>query len=85
MTQEMQSVLLTTVNAPYQTCLNGSAHAAALSAGDVKSGQVNSFFMETPAEARQAFAKLHGVPESILVATAESFANRSSQRLAFLA
>ena len=85
MTQEMQSTLLTTVNAPYQTCLDGRALAAALSAGDVKLGQVNSFFMETSSEDQQAFAKLHGVPESVLIEAAESFANWSGQELTLLA
>ena len=85
MTHEMQSTLLTTVNAPYQTCLDGSALAAALSAGDIKLGQVNSFFMETSSEDQQAFAKLYGMPESVLVEAAESFANWSGQELALLA
>ena len=81
----MPSTLLTTVNAPYQTYLDGSALAAALSAGDVKLGQVNSFFMETTVKDQKAFAKLHGVPESVLVAVAESFANWSGQELELLA
>lgn len=85
MTHEMQSTLLTTVNAPYQTYLDGSALAAALSAGDVKLGQVNSFFTETSAEDQKAFAKLHGIPESVLVETAEAFADWSGQDLALLA
>ena len=85
MTQEMQSTLLTTVNAPYQTYLDGGALAAALSAGDVKLGQVNSFFMETSSEVQQAFAKLHGVPESTLIEAAESFADWSGQELTLLA
>ncbi len=85
MTQEMQSTLLTTVNAPYRTYMDGSALAAALCAGDVKSGQVNSFFMETSCEIQRAFAKLHGIPESVLVEAAESFANWSGQDLSLLA
>ena len=85
MTQEMQSTLLTTVNAPYQTSMDGSALAAALCAGDVKLGQVNSFFMETSSEDQKAFAKLCGMPESVLVETAESFASWSGQELALLA
>ena len=85
MTQEMQSTLLATVNAPYQTYLDGSALAAALSAGDVELGQVNSFFMETTVKDQKAFAKLHGVPGSVLVAAAESFADWSGHKPALLA
>ena len=83
--KEMQSLLLTTVNAPYRTRMDGRQLAAALSAGDVSLGQVNSFFMETTVKDQKAFAKLHGVPECVLVATAESFANWSGQKPALLA
>ena len=85
MMKEMQSTLLTTVNAPYQTYLDGSALAAALSAGDVKLGQVNSFFMETTVKEQKAFAELHGVPWSVLIATAEAFTDWSGYKPALLA
>lgn len=42
MNQDMTTALLTIVNAPYQTYLDGRALAAALNAGDITKGQVNS-------------------------------------------
>ena len=77
-------MLLTTVNAPYRTRMDGSQLAAALSAGDVSLGQVNSFFMETSVKDQKAFAKLHGVPGRVLVASAKSFASWSGYKPALL-
>ena len=82
--KKMQSMLLTTVNAPYRTRMDGSQLAAALSAGDVSLGQVNSFFMETSVKDQKAFAKLHGVPGRVLVASAKSFASWSGYKPALL-
>lgn len=84
MTKEMQPALLATVNAPYQTYLDGAALAVALNAGDIAKGQVNSFFMETTLEQQKAFAKFHGVLEETLIATAVAFATWSGQKLAIL-
>lgn len=84
MTEEMQSTLMMTVNAPYWTYMDGNALAAAMGAGDVRSGQMNSFFMETSCEAQQAFAILHGIPESALVEAAEAFVSWSRQDPALL-
>ncbi|KZX95828.1 hypothetical protein A3747_03785 [Sulfitobacter sp. HI0076] len=81
----MHTVLLTTVNAPYQTYLDGRALAATLNAGDITKGQVNSFFTETDAGAQKAFAKAHGVSEDTLVKTAAAFAKWSGQKIALLA
>ncbi|MDE0695569.1 MAG: hypothetical protein OXH76_07005 [Boseongicola sp.] len=78
-------MLLTTVNAPYRTRMDGRQLAAALSAGNVSLGQVNSFFMETSVKDQKAFAKLHEVPESVLVAAAGSFADWSGYKPALLA
>lgn len=83
--KELQSLLLTTVNAPYRTRMDGRQLAAALTAGDVSLGQVNSFFMETAVKDQKAFAKLYGVPECVMVATAEALANWSGQKPALLA
>lgn len=85
MTQDMQTALMTTVNAPYQSWLDGSALAAALVAGDVTLGQVNSFFLETPAEDQKAFAKHHDIPENVLIAAGAAFAKWSGQKIALLA
>jgi len=85
MTQEMQTALLTTVNAPYQTYLDGSALAAALNAGDITNGQVSSFFTETTVADQKAFAKLHGLPDETLTATATAFAAWSGQKPPLLA
>jgi len=85
MTRERQTLLLTTVNAPYRTYLDGDALALALSTGDIKQGQVNSFFTETTPEDRKAFAEHHGISEAVLAATAKSFARWSGQTLALLA
>ena len=84
MTHEMQTALLTTVNAPYQTYLDGGALAAALNAGDISKGQVNSFFTETAVADQKAFAKLHGVPEETLAYTATAFAAWSGQKTPLL-
>lgn len=80
----MRPILLATVNAPYQTYLDGPALAAALNAGDIAKGQVNSFFMETSLEQQKAFAKFHGVLDETLTATAMAFAAWSGQKLAIL-
>lgn len=84
MTHEMQTALLTTVNAPYQTYLDGGALAAALNAGDISKGQVNSFFTETTVADQKAFAKLHGVPDETLTSTAIAFAAWSGQKTPLL-
>lgn len=85
MTKEMQTALLTTVNAPYQTYLDGGALAAALNTGDITKGQVSSFFTETTVAEQLAFAKLHGVLDDSLTATATAFATWSGQKLPLLA
>jgi hypothetical protein len=85
MKQDTLTALLTTVNAPYQTYLDGRALAAALTAGDITIGQVNSFFMEVTVADQLAFAKLHGVQEAPLIETAKAFAAWSGQNPAILA
>ena len=84
MTHEMQIALLTTVNAPYQTYLDGGALAAALKACDFSKGQVNSFFTETTVADQKAFAKLHGVLDETLTSTATAFAAWSGQKTPLL-
>jgi len=79
MTQAMQTVLLTTVNAPYQVTLDAGALAAALQAGDIKVGQVGSFFTETPVTAQTTFAASFGISSEALIQTAKAFANWSGQ------
>ncbi|MGR3814758.1 MAG: hypothetical protein ACU0AU_11730 [Cognatishimia activa] len=85
MNQDTQTVLLTTVNAPYQTYREGSASAAALNAGEITIGQVNSFFMEAKVADQLAFAKQHGVRIATLIETAKAFAIWSGQNPAILA
>lgn len=80
----MQTALLTTVNAPYQTYLEGSALAAALNVGEITIGQVNSFFMEIKVADQLAFAKQHGVREATLIETEKAFATWSGQDPAIL-
>lgn len=84
MNKELQTALLTTVNALYQTHLDSSALAAAPNAGEISIGQVNSFFMEVTVPDQLAFAKLHGVREATLIETAKVFANWSGQNPAIL-
>ena len=84
MRHEMQTALLTTVNAPYQTYLDGGALAAALNACDFSKGQVNSFFTETTVADQKAFAKLHGVLDETLTSTATAFAAWSGQKTPLL-
>ena len=81
MTQEKQIALLTIVNAPYQTYMDGSALAAAICAGDFKKGQVSSFFTEAEADVQKEFAQFFGVPKNTLVETAAAFAKWSGQTI----
>ncbi|GFO83209.1 MAG: hypothetical protein A49_28360 [Methyloceanibacter sp.] len=80
MTHEKQIALLTTVNAPYRTYMDGSALAAAISIGDFTTGQVNSFFTEAKACDQLAFARHFGVSEDVLTKTASAFADWSGQK-----
>ena len=77
MNKELQTALLTTVNALYQSHLDSSALAAALNVGEISIGQLNSFFLEVTVPDQLAFAKLHGVREAILIETGTVFANWS--------
>ncbi|EEE35268.1 conserved hypothetical protein [Rhodobacteraceae bacterium KLH11] len=79
MTKAMQTAILTTVNAPYQTILDAGELALAISKHDIKLAQVGSFFTETPVDAQIVFAEAHGISKAELKATAIEFANWSGQ------
>jgi hypothetical protein len=85
MTKAMQTALLTTVNAPYQTSLDAGELAVALCMHDIKLAQVGSFLTETPVDAQIAFAEAHGISKAELAATATQFANWSGQPVALAA
>jgi len=85
MTKTMQTAILTTVNAPYQTMLDADALALAISQHDIKLAQVGSFLTETPVDAQIAFAEAHGVSKAELEETAALFANWSGQPVALAA
>lgn len=85
MTQDMQTALLTTVNAPYQMQLDADGLAAALKSGDVALGQVSSFFTETAVETQKAFADQHGISADALADVAGSFQDWSGQSVALIA
>lgn len=81
----MQTVLLTTVNAPYQVTLDADELAVALHAGDIKVGQVGSFFTEIPVAAQTAFASSFEISSEALADTAKAFANWSGQAVTLAA
>ncbi|WP_299752936.1 hypothetical protein [uncultured Tateyamaria sp.] len=85
MTNAMQTVILTTVNAPYQTILDAGQLALAISKQDIKLAQVGSFLTETSVEAQIAFAEAHGISKATLEATATQFADWSGQPVALAA
>ena len=85
MTVDVQTALLTTVNAPYQVQLDAGALAVALSAGDVALGQVSSFFTETSVDAQKAFAHEQGISTDTLKLAAVAFKNWSGQYVALIA
>lgn len=82
MTNAMQTAILTTVNAPYQTILDAGELALAISKHDITLAQVGSFLTETSVDAQIAFAEAHGIFKADLEATAVEFANWSGQPVA---
>ncbi|MDX8355643.1 hypothetical protein [Cognatiyoonia sp. IB215182] len=85
MTKAMQTAILTTVNAPYQTTLDAGELALAISKHNIKLAQVGSFLTETPIDAQVAFAEAHGISKATLEATATQFADWSGQAVALAA
>ncbi len=85
MTKNMQTAMMTTVNAPFQTYLDTDALAYAISTGDIVPGQVGSFFTETAVDAQKTFAAAHGISPAVLAQTATDFANWSGQPVALTA
>lgn len=85
MTADMQTVLLTTVNAPYQNHLDVSGLAAALMDGNVALGQVSSFFTETTVDLQKDFADQQGISLDILMQVAGAFKDWSGQDVALVA
>ncbi len=84
MNLEMQTVLMTTLNAPYQTHLDAGALAAAIKTNDVSTGQIASFFSETAVDMQKAFAEDFGISSDQLTQAAQSFAHWSGQTVALL-
>lgn len=85
MTHNMQTALLTTVNAPYQNQLDAGGLAAALKSGEVTLGQVSSFFTETAVETQKAFAHQHGISPDVLSDVASTFQDWSGHSVALIA
>ena len=85
MTNAMQTAILTTVNAPYQTMLDADQLALAISKKDIKLAQVGSFLTETPVAHQIAFAEAFGISDAELQVTAVAFANWSGQPVALAA
>lgn len=85
MTQDMQTALLTTVNAPYQNQLDAGALAVALKSEDVALGQVSSFFTETDVATQKAFAHEHGISDDALTHVAGVFKDWSGQSVPLVA
>ena len=84
MTNGQISALITTVNVPFRTYMDEEGLAAALTAGAVKSGQVDSFFTEIKVEAQKEFAKHYNVSEDALIASAKKLAEWSGQQIDLL-
>ena len=85
MTQDMQTALLTTVNAPYQNQLDAGELAAALKSENVALGQVSSFFTETDVETQKSFASDHGISDTALTHIAGVFQEWSGQMVPLVA
>ncbi len=84
MTLDMQTTILTKVNAPYQNYLEADALADAISNGRISVGQVASFFTETSVDVQRAFAKEFDISEDQLTRTAKSFTVWTGQAVALL-
>ncbi len=82
MTKAMQTAILTTVNAPYQTMLDSDQLALAIAKADIKLAQVGSFLTETSPADQKAFAGAFGISDEQLNCTATAFANWSGQSVA---
>jgi hypothetical protein len=85
MSLETQTALLTTVNAPYQNCLDESGLAAALLEDKIALGQVSSFLTEIDAVEQKSFALEFGISVEKLTQVAQSFTNWSGQTAALVA
>lgn len=85
MTHDLQTALLTTVNAPYQNQLDAGALAAALKSGDLVLGQVSSFFTEADVEMQKAFAAQHNIAADALTDLAGAFQDWSGQSVPLVA
>ena len=78
------SALITTVNVPFRTYMDEVGLAAALIAGEVKTGQVESFYTEIKVEAQKEFAEHINVSEDALIASAKKLAEWSGQQIDLL-
>lgn len=76
------ALVLTTVNAPYNSYLDADGLAKCLM-NEVEAkampAHMSSFFGEVQPELQQAFAELYGISSSQLVSAAKSFANYSGE------
>lgn len=82
MIKDLETAVLTTVNAPYRTYLDAEGLAASIANGQISVAQVGSFFTEIAPEVQRAFAIRYGVSEAALVRTASSFRKYSGQDVA---
>ncbi|MEO4040838.1 hypothetical protein AAFN47_04425 [Hoeflea sp. CAU 1731] len=82
MTLDMQTALLTTVNASYQDQLDAGGLAVALKSENAALGQVSSFFMKIDGETQKAFALEHGISNDALAHVASVFQDWSGQSVA---
>jgi hypothetical protein len=74
---DVDVLVLSTVNAPYSTKLNGEALAAAIidiRGAQRSAGPPSSFFYEVPVELQKQFATAHGLSEETLSEAGKSFA-----------
>ncbi len=84
MTHDMQTALLTTVNAPYQNYMDAGALSVAIKQGEVSIGQVGSFYTETSVDTQMAFANEFDIPTEILTHVASTFMDWSGQTVSLL-
>lgn len=85
MTHDLQTALLTTINAPYQNQLDAGGLAAALKSGNLDLGQVSSFFTEISVETQKAFAAQHDIAAAALADLAGAFQDWSGQSVPLVA
>lgn len=81
MKKAKQIALLTKVNAPYQSYMDACSLSLAIKNGDIKLGQINSFFTEISVSSQREFADYFDISQSRLSEVAKDFSDWSGQKI----